>query len=144
MKKKSALALAMMGGLEGAMTPWAGVGVLIEAMRQTEVTSKADRVLPLKRSRKGLSSGQMVESFVLLSSLGGECIEDIERPHFLCAPFVTAAAWPPARSLLPCRTNDEREVSGRILHLSCRKRSFLASTSDAFDCRTKKGPRRKA
>ena len=79
MKKKSALALGMMGGLEGAMTPWAGVGVLIEAMRQTEVTSKADRVLPLKRSHKGLSSGQMVESFVLLSTLGGDCIEDMER-----------------------------------------------------------------
>jgi len=79
MKKKSALALALMGGLQGPMTPWAGVGVLIEAMRQTEVTCKADRVLPLKRSRKGLSSGQMVESFVLLSTLGGDCIEDMER-----------------------------------------------------------------
>ena len=79
MKKKSALALTMMGGLETAMTPWAGVGVLIEAMRQTEVTSKADKVLGLKRSKKGLSSGQMVESFVLLSTLGGDCIEDMER-----------------------------------------------------------------
>ena len=79
MKKKSALGLTMMGGLEAAMTPWAGVGLLIEAMRQTEVTSKADRVLAVKRSRKGLSSGQMVEAFVLLSTLGGECIEDMER-----------------------------------------------------------------
>ena len=79
MKKKSALALTLMGGLGAPMTPWAGVGVLIEAMRQTEVTRKADKVLPLKRSRKGLSSGQMVESFVLLSTLGGDCIEDMER-----------------------------------------------------------------
>jgi len=79
MKKKSALGLTMMGGLEAAMTPWAGVAVLIEAMRQIEVTSKADKVLGLKRSRKGLSSGQMVEAFVLLSTLGGDCIEDMER-----------------------------------------------------------------
>lgn len=79
MKKKSALALPMMGGLKAAMTPWAGVGVLIEAMRQTEVPDKADKVLALKRSRKGLSSGQMVESFILLSTLGGDCIEDMER-----------------------------------------------------------------
>lgn len=90
MKKKSALGLAMMGGLEVTMTPWAGVGVLIEAMRQTEVSSKADKVLPLKRSSKGLASGQMLECFVLLSTLGGDCLEDMERlrqddalPHML-------------------------------------------------------------
>ena len=79
MKKKSALALTMMGGLEVAMTPWAGVGVLIEAMRQTEVTSKADKVLPLKRSSEGLTSGQMLECLVLLSTLGGDCVEDLGR-----------------------------------------------------------------
>jgi hypothetical protein len=78
MKKKSALAVAMTGGLEVAMTPWAGVGLLIETMRQTQVTGKADKVLPLKRSSKGLSSGQMLECFVLLSTLGGDCVEDME------------------------------------------------------------------
>ena len=79
MKKKSALGLAMTGGLEVTMTPWAGVAPLIEEMRQIEVTNKADKVLPLKKSSKGLTSGQMVECFVLLSTLGGECLEDMER-----------------------------------------------------------------
>ena len=60
MKKKSALALAMTGGLEVVMTPWAGVAPMIEAMRQIEVTDKADKVLPSKRSSKGLTSGQML------------------------------------------------------------------------------------
>ncbi len=60
------------------MTPWAGVGVLIEAMRQIEVTSRVDKLLPLKRSKKGLNSGEMLESFVLLSTLGGDCLEDME------------------------------------------------------------------
>ena len=60
MKKKSALGLTMTGGLEVTMTPWAGVAPMIEAMRKTEVTSKADKVLPLKRSSKGLTSGQML------------------------------------------------------------------------------------
>lgn len=69
----------MTGGLEAVMTPWAGVAPLIEAMRKTEVTSKADKVLPLKRSSKGLTSGQMLECFVLLTTLGGECLEDMER-----------------------------------------------------------------
>jgi hypothetical protein len=61
MKKKSALAVAMTGGLEAAMTPWAGAGLLVETMRKIEMTNKADRVLPSKRSSKGVTSGQMVE-----------------------------------------------------------------------------------
>ena len=73
MKKKSALGLTMTGGLEVVMTPWAGVAPLIEAMRQLEVTDKADKVLPSKRSSKGLTSGQMLECFGLLFTLGGEC-----------------------------------------------------------------------
>jgi hypothetical protein len=79
MKKKSALGLAMTGGLQAAMTPWAGVAPLIEAMRQIGMMEKADKVLPLKKTSKGLSSGQMVECFVLLSTLGGDCLEDMER-----------------------------------------------------------------
>lgn len=39
----------------------------------------ANKVLPAKRSAKGLKQGQTVESFVLLSALGGDCIEDMER-----------------------------------------------------------------
>ncbi len=39
----------------------------------------ARRVLPAKKSEKGLSQGQMVESFVVLSALGGGVIEDMER-----------------------------------------------------------------
>ena len=69
----------MTGDLEVVMTPWAGVAPMIEAMRQIEVTDRADKVLPSKRSFKGLTSGQMLECFVLLSTLGGECLEDMER-----------------------------------------------------------------
>lgn len=79
MRKKSRLALSIAGGLEAPITPWAGVAPLIETMRQTEVTGKAEKVLPLKKSSKGLTSGQMLECFVLLSALGGECLEDMER-----------------------------------------------------------------
>lgn len=37
------------------------------------------RYYPLKKSSKGLSQGQMVEIFILLSSLGGECIDDMQH-----------------------------------------------------------------
>lgn len=79
MKKKSALGLAMTGGLDVRMTAWAGVAPLIEAMRQTEVSAKAEKVLPGKKTSKGITSGQTLECFVLLSTLGGDCPEDMER-----------------------------------------------------------------
>ena len=39
----------------------------------------AERALPKKKSAKGLSQGQTVELFVLMSALGGDCVEDMER-----------------------------------------------------------------
>ncbi len=73
------LAVTVTGGLKETMTPWAGVSTLVEAYRKYGVGEAADRALPRKKTAKGLSQGQMTESFVLLSALGGECVEDIER-----------------------------------------------------------------
>jgi hypothetical protein len=73
------LSVTLTGGLEERVTPWAGVSLLVEAYRSCEVGMVAERALPRKKSSKGLSQGQMVEAFVLLSALGGECIEDMER-----------------------------------------------------------------
>lgn len=73
------LAVTVSGGLEEVATPWAGASILVEAYRGYGVGDAADRALPGKKTRKGLSQGQMTESFVLLSALGGECVEDIER-----------------------------------------------------------------
>ncbi len=73
------LAVTVTGGLEETVTPWAGASTLVEAYRGYRVGEAADRALPKKKTAKGLSQGQMTESFVLLSALGGECIEDMER-----------------------------------------------------------------
>ena len=73
------LGVTMAGGLEEVVTPWAGVGLVVEAYRRYGVGEAADRALPKKKTAKGLSQGQMTESFVLLSALGGECVEDMER-----------------------------------------------------------------
>ena len=48
-------------------------------MRRAGVPAAADRHLPAKRSPKGLGQGQMTEAFVLLSALGGECLDDLEH-----------------------------------------------------------------
>lgn len=130
MKKKSALGLAITGGLEALMTPWAGVAPLIEEMRQTAVSSKADKVLPQKKSARGLTSGEMLECFVLLSTLGGECLEDMERlrqdealsqmlGHAIPAPE-TARQWLD-------RFHDEGLMAGRPL-----QGSFLPVESSAL------------
>jgi hypothetical protein len=67
------------GGLEEEVTAHAGVALLVETGRRSGAMEKADRVLPPKKNPKGLGQGQMVESFVLLSALGGECVQDFEQ-----------------------------------------------------------------
>lgn len=80
MKKSSDhLGVKIVGGLKETSTPWAGASLLVDLYRQLGLGQAADKVLPAKKSSKGLRHGQMVESFVLLSALGGECIDDMRR-----------------------------------------------------------------
>lgn len=67
------------GGLEEAVTAHAGAALLIELGRISGVMDAAERCLPAKKSSKGLTQGRFVESFVLLSALGGECPDDFDR-----------------------------------------------------------------
>lgn len=130
MKKKSALGLAMTGGLEVVMTPWAGVGLLVEAMRKIEVSNKADKVLPSKRSSKGLTPGQMVECFVLLSTLGGDCVEDMERlrqDQALAQMLGYAIPAPETARQWLDKFHDEELTKGRPL-----QGSFLPPESDSL------------
>ena len=71
-RRRSLLGVEYAGGLKEESTAFAGVGLLVELYRQAGVGAAADRALPRKKSPKGLKPGQMVESFVLLSALGGE------------------------------------------------------------------------
>lgn len=80
MKKSSErLGVKLVGGLREVATPWAGVSLLVDLFRKLEMDRTANQVLPAKRSSKGLKPGQTVESFVLLSALGGEHVEDMEH-----------------------------------------------------------------
>jgi len=78
-KYRSSLGVTITGGLTEEATSWAGAALLAELYRKAGVEAAAERALPKKKSSKGLRQGQMVESFVLLSALGGDCIEDMER-----------------------------------------------------------------
>jgi hypothetical protein len=66
------------GGLTETATPHAGVALLIELGRISSVMATAEHCLPDKKSPKGLGQGQFVESFVILTALGGECIDDFD------------------------------------------------------------------
>jgi hypothetical protein len=55
------------------------VALLVELGRISGVMGAADRCLPAKKNPKGLGQGQMVESFVLLSALEGECVDDFDN-----------------------------------------------------------------
>jgi hypothetical protein len=44
-----------------------------------EMDKIANKVLPAKDSSKGLELGQILESFILLCALGGECLDDMKR-----------------------------------------------------------------
>ncbi len=75
----SRLEMEFEGGLTEAITPFAGVGLLIELGRISGVMAAAERCLPARKSPKGFGQGQMVESFVILSALGGECLDDFDN-----------------------------------------------------------------
>jgi hypothetical protein len=73
------LGVKIVGGLKEVSTPWSGVSLLVDLFRKLEMDQVANKVLPAKKSSKGLNQGQTVESFVLLSALGGECLEDMQH-----------------------------------------------------------------
>lgn len=74
----NALDIDFQGGLTSAVTPHAGAALLIETGRRSGVMAAAEKYLPPTRSPKGLGQGQMVEAFVLLSALGGDCLDDFD------------------------------------------------------------------
>ncbi|CAN5549066.1 IS1380-like element ISMsm3 family transposase [soil metagenome] len=75
----NALDIDLRGGLTDQVTPHAGAVLLIDCLRRSGLVAAAERHLPAKRSPKGLGQGQMTESFLLLSALGGECLDDFDH-----------------------------------------------------------------
>ena len=78
-QKHKVLGVEIVGGLQEVSTPWAGASLLVELFRRSGVDEVANKVLPAKGSAKGLRQGQIVESFVLLSALGGDNVNDMQR-----------------------------------------------------------------
>jgi hypothetical protein len=125
--KKSLLGIRITGGLEGAMTAWAGVSPLIMLGRKCGLIETANKVLIPKKSWNGIQSGEMMESFVLLSAVGGECPDDMEHLRHDAGLAAILGYMPPAaptaRQWLG-KFHDEALMSGRPL-----QGSFLPAES---------------
>ena len=78
-KPSELLGVKIVGGLKEVCTPWSGASLLVDLYRKLELDQLANKILPAKKTSKGLKPGEMVESFILLSALGGECFEDMQH-----------------------------------------------------------------
>ena len=75
----NALDLELRDGLSEQVTPHAGSALLLDLGRRSGVIGAAEKHLPGKKSARGLRPGELVESFVLLGALGGECLDDFDQ-----------------------------------------------------------------
>lgn len=64
--------------LEEMSSPHAGLLATSRAYRALRIPGLVEANLPLKARQRGFSEGQMVESIVLLQTLGGDCPEDVK------------------------------------------------------------------
>lgn len=115
---RQSLDIELRGGLTDKVTPHAGVALFIETLRRAGVVATADQCLPAKQSAKGLQHGEMVEALVLLSALGGDCLDDLDhlrRDQGLAAlTGYSLPAAPTARQFLE-RFHDPDSVAARPL-----------------------------
>jgi len=66
------------GETDVAVTGFAGLSALVGVGHQTGLVRDLDRLVRVKRRRRGYSPGASVLDLMLLLSAGGECIDDLE------------------------------------------------------------------
>lgn len=64
---------------EEVLTAYAGIPLLVRAMRSFDVPGSVKRNLHLKQRQRGFDEATYVESFLVLNALGGDCLEDFDR-----------------------------------------------------------------
>lgn len=65
--------------LTETLTAWSGVSLAVQALRSLDVPDSVQRHVHLKQRERGYDEATMVESFVVLNALGGECLDDFQR-----------------------------------------------------------------
>src|SRR5260370_633548 len=62
--------------LKEARTAWGGVSLAVQAFRSLGLPASIARQVQIKHRDRGYDEATMVESFVVLNALGGECLDD--------------------------------------------------------------------
>jgi hypothetical protein len=62
--------------LQETLTAWGGVSLAVQAFRSLGLPASIGRHVQVKQRDRGYDEATMVESFVVLNALGGECLED--------------------------------------------------------------------
>ena len=114
----NALDIELAGGLTEQVTPQAGSARLIERWRRRGVIAAAERHRPAKQSTKGRRRGELVETFLLLSALGGDGLDDFDRVRRDRGPAALPGHALPAASTVrprPDQFHAREAVAGRPL-----------------------------
>jgi len=61
------------------LTSWGGVPLLVRAFRSLGLPGSVQRNIRIKQRERGYDEGTLVESFVVLNAIGGQCLDDFAR-----------------------------------------------------------------
>lgn len=64
---------------EESLTSWGGVPLLVRAFRSLGLPQSVQRNVRVKQRQRGYDEASVVESFLILNAVGGECLEDFDR-----------------------------------------------------------------
>jgi hypothetical protein len=65
--------------LAETVTAWGGVPLAVQAFRSLGLPSSVRQHVQVKQRERGYDEAAMVESFVVLNALGGECVDDFQH-----------------------------------------------------------------
>ena len=64
--------------LAETLTVWGGIPLAVQALRSLGIPASVQRHIHVKQRERGYDEATMVESFVVLNALGGECVDDFQ------------------------------------------------------------------
>ncbi len=65
--------------LQETLTAWGGVPLAVQAFRSLGVPASVRQHVQIKQRERGYDEATMVESFVVLNAVGGECLDDFQH-----------------------------------------------------------------
>ena len=65
--------------LEETLAAWGEVPLVAQAFRSLGVPARVRETVHIKQRERGFDEAAMVESFVVLNAVGGECVDDFQH-----------------------------------------------------------------